>query len=110
MDIGVPQGAYPDATSRLTWGAFREYVDATTRWDFVRFGQIPLDASGDYDSDAAVTLIDQYFVADCLTKDGPVLLGGPGNDAGPGCRFADFDADSDVDLLDFASFQSAFGQ
>ena len=32
--------------------------------------------------------------------------GGPGNDAGPGCRFADFD--TDTDLRDFAEFQVNF--
>ena len=36
------------------------------------------------------------------------INGGPDLDAGPGCRFADFDADSDVDLLDLAEFQNAF--
>ncbi len=68
---------------------------------------IPDDASGDYDSDGVLKLFDLYFFDDCLTKDGPGIFGGPGNDAGPGCRFADFDAD--VDLLDFARFQNSFG-
>jgi hypothetical protein len=72
-------------------------------------GKIPEDGSGDYNSDAEVTLIDHYFFVDCLTKDGPGIFGGPGEDAGPGCRFADFDADSAVDLLDFAEFQNSFG-
>jgi len=30
-------------------------------------------------------------------------------DVGPGCRFADFDGDTDADLLDFAEFQNTFG-
>jgi len=33
---------------------------------------------------------------------------GPDTDAGPGCRFADFDADTDVDLDDFAAFTELF--
>jgi len=69
---------------------------------------MPEDASGDYDSDGAAALFDLYFFDDCLTKDGPGIFGGPGHDAGPGCRFADFDADRDVDLLDFAEFQNLF--
>lgn len=109
VDSGVPEGPYPDPNARITWGIEgNDDVTATTAWDFVRVGRIPDEASGDYDSDAAVTLIDQYFVADCLTKDGPGIFGGPGNDAGPGCRFADLDADGDVDLLDFAAFQNDF--
>jgi len=111
-DSGIPEGAYPDPDAFVIWGAEVIHDDAptaTTAWDFVRVGKIPFDASGDYDSDEALTLIDQYFVVDCLTKDGPGIFGGPDEDAGPGCRFADFDADSTVDLLDFAEFQNRFG-
>jgi hypothetical protein len=111
VDSGVPEGGYPDANAFVIWGAEVTYDGApaaSTAWDFVRVGRIPDDGSGDYDSDGSVTLIDQYFVADCLTKDGPGIFGGPENDAGPGCRFADFDADTDVDLLDFAEFQNLF--
>ncbi len=108
-DSGVPEGPYPDADAVLIWGVEgNDGVTATTAWDFVRAGRIPVDASGDYDNDTAVTLIDLYFFDDCLTKDGPGIFGGPDNDAGPGCRFADFDADGDVDLRDFAAFQNIF--
>lgn len=108
-DTGIPEGPYPDVHASITWGVGREYVDATTAWDYVRTGRIPDDASGDYDSNAALTLTDHYFVGDCLTKNGPGIFGGPGENAGPGCRFADFDADSDTDLVDFAEFQNSFG-
>jgi hypothetical protein len=111
-DSGFPEGAYPDSNAFLIWGAELTYdgaPPATTAWDFVRLGRIPDDASGDYDSDGAATLFDLYFFEDCLTKDGPGIFGGPENNAGPGCRFADFDADGDVDLLEFAEFQNVFG-
>jgi len=105
---GSPEGPYPLSDSSLIWGARHNVYDNLSSWDFVRAGVIPMDASGDYDSDGAETLFDLYFFDDCLTKDGPGILGGPGNDAGPGCRFADFDSDADVDLLDFAEFQNLF--
>jgi hypothetical protein len=111
-DTGVPEGPFPDPTATLTWGAEVTHDDAPpaiTAWDYVRAGRIPDEASGDYDSDAVVTLGDHYFVVDCLTKDGPGIFGGPDEDAGPGCRFADFDNNSTVDLLDFAEFQNGFG-
>jgi len=111
-DSGIPEGAYPDLDAFVIWGAEVLHDDAptaTNAWDFVRLGRIADDASGDYDSDEAVTLIDHYSVVDCLTKDGPGIFGGPEEDAGPGCRFADFDADKDVDLSDFAEFQNLFG-
>jgi hypothetical protein len=55
-----------------------------------------------------VTLDDFYFFHECLTNVRPGINGGPDNDAGPGCRFADFDADADTDLADFADFQNRF--
>ncbi len=111
VDSGVPEGPYPDPNARLIWGAEISYNSAppaTTAWDYVRFGRIPDDASGDYDSDGAVTDFDYYFFHDCLTKVGPGIFGGPAQNAGPGCRFADFDADTAVDLLDFAEFANQF--
>jgi hypothetical protein len=116
VDSAIPEGPYPTASSEIVFGARAATADGVTsvRWDSVRFGRIPDDQSGDYDSDAAVTLIDHYFFTDCLTKDGPGIFGGPqlggdpGVGAGPGCRWADTDADSDVDLADFAEFQNRF--
>jgi len=108
-DAGIPEGAYPTPTAVIAWGAEVWYQDNTSTWDFVRLGRIPGDASGDYDSDGAATLFDHYFVVDCLSKDGPGIFGGPGENAGPGCRVTDFDGDKDVDLLDFAEFQNLFG-
>ena len=65
---------------------------------------IPHDGSGDYDSDGAATLVDHYFVRECVAD------GGPDVDAGPGCRFTDFDGDTDTDLFDFAEFQNLFNE
>ncbi len=69
---------------------------------------MPVDGSGDYDSDAEVASDDFYFFHECLSNRRPGINGGPAQDAGPGCRFADFDFDDDVDLLDVAEFQLNF--
>jgi hypothetical protein len=106
---GVPEGAYPQNDSAvISFRAKCWFEPSVTRWDYIRFGVVPLDASGDYDSDGAVTHDDFYFFHECLTNVRPGINGGPDNDAGPGCRFADFDADADTDLADFADFQNAF--
>jgi len=108
LEEGLAEGPYPSFEPRIVWQGSSWFLPNETCWDYIRYGVIPLDGSGDYDSDGAVTQDDFYFFHDCLTKDGPVILGGPDNDAGPGCRFSDFDSDGGVDLLDFAAFQNAF--
>jgi hypothetical protein len=107
-DSGVAEGPYPNDDSVLIWGAQHYEFDNTTRWDYIRFGRIPEDGSGDFDGDGVVTLDDFYFFHECLTNRRPGINGGPDQDAGPGCRFADFNADSSVDLADFAEFQVNF--
>ncbi len=110
FDEGAPEGPFPADNPRISWRGKSWYLPCHNAWDYIRYGVIPQEGSGDYDSDGAVTLDDFYFFHECLTNDRPGIKGGPENDAGPGCRFADFDSDGDVDLRDFAEFQLAFGQ
>jgi len=102
VDSGTPPAAFPNPSARIIWGAKMWNTPSINEWDYVRYGRIPQDGSGDFDSDGGVGLEDYYFFAECLGNTGPAL------DAGPGCRFADIDADTDVDLADFAAFQTAF--
>ena len=108
IDLGIPAGAYPTPASSVIWGARHDEPGYTTSWDYIRYGVIPEDGSGDYDSDAEVGLDDFYFFHECLTNERLGINGGPGADAGSGCRFADFDDDTDVDLRDLATFQTTF--
>jgi len=107
IDEDVPEGPFPAHSSEIVWLGESWDLPCHNAWDYIRYGVIPLDASGDYDSDGAVTLEDFYFFHECLTNDRPGIHGGPENDAGPGCRFADFDSDGDTDLRDFAALQRA---
>jgi hypothetical protein len=108
IDFGVPEGPFPVPGSVLQWRSKSWFLSSTTRWDYVRFGRVPEDGSGDYNSNGVVTLDDFYFFHECLTNVRPGIKGGPGQDSGPGCRFADFNADSSTDLSDFAEFQVHF--
>jgi len=110
IDEGVPEGLFPAHDSIVTWRGKSWYLPCENAWDYIHYGVIPADGSGDYDSDGAVTRDDFYFFHECLTNDRPGIQGGPANDAGPGCRFADFDSDSDTDLHDLAEFQNAFNE
>jgi len=104
----VPEGIFPTPDALMSFGGLYYLSGHTTRWDYVRYGRIPLDGSGDYDSNGKLDGQDFYFFHECLTDARVGINGGPANDAGPGCRFADFDADGDVDLRDMAAFQLAF--
>lgn len=109
IDEGVPEGPFPAHDSRITWQGESWNLPCENAWDYIRYGVIPADGSGDYDGDGAVTGDDFYFFQECLSNDRPGIHGGPESDAGPGCRFVDFDSDGDSDLRDFAEFQSVFG-
>jgi len=110
IDEGISEGPFPAHDSVIAWQGRSWYLPCHNAWDYIRYGVIPQDGSGDYDSDGTVTQDDFYFFHECLANDRPGIHGGPDNDAGPGCRFADFDADSDTDLADLAEFQNRFGQ
>jgi hypothetical protein len=108
IDSGIPEGPHPAYDPRVSMRAKAQFVESTTVWDYIRWGVIAQDASGDYDSDGDVDGRDFYFFHECLANARLGINGGPGENAGPGCRFADFDADADVDLHDLAAFQNAF--
>ncbi|MEK6674875.1 MAG: hypothetical protein AABZ47_04375, partial [Planctomycetota bacterium] len=86
-DSGVADGPYPGESSVVLFATRRQGFDSTTRWDYVRYGVIPQEATGDFDSNEAIELFDYYFVHECLTNDRIGIHGGPDNDSGPGCRF-----------------------
>jgi hypothetical protein len=109
-DEGAPDGPFPAHDARITWLGRSWELPAENAWDYIRYGVIPLDGSGDFDSDGVVTPDDFYFFHECLSNRRLGINGGPGMDAGPGCRFADFNDDSSTDLSDFATFQLLFGQ
>lgn len=99
VDSGIPVGPYRFFPI-IGWNSASWMFPSTTRWDYIRLGTIPIDGSGDFDNDGLLDTEDFYFFEECVHP--------PGVEAGPGCRFADFDDDSDVDFLDFAAFQVAF--
>jgi hypothetical protein len=113
FDSGTPMNPIPNDASGIIWGSRyqepeRDFPMETTRWNYLRYGVTPEDAGGDFDSDGVISLTDFYFLHECLINDRIGIVGGPENNSGPGCRFADFNSDSDTDLNDFADFQDQF--
>ena len=98
VDSGVPEGAFPSSNPSMTWRTKAAWTGSTSRWDYIRYGTIPTDASGDFDSDGDVDDEDLYFFQDCLL--------GPDAD-GPGCRWADMNGDGNADGADIRLFVDA---
>ena len=98
IDSGVPEGPYPVSSSFLVFRGQASAPVNTTMWRYVRFGRIPADNSGDYDSNGLVDQNDLYFFIDCLL--------GP-DASGPGCRWADMNSDGKADGADIQLFINA---
>lgn len=95
IDSGMPEGDFPTSSARIIWGAKMWNTPSINEWDYVRYGTIPVDGSGDFDSNGDVDDEDLYFFQDCLL--------GPDAD-GPGCRWADMNSDGNADGADIHLF------
>ncbi len=82
--------------ARITWRAKASWLPNATQWDYIRYGTIPAEGSGDFDSDAQVDLDDLYFFQECFSD--------PAAGSWPGCAWADMDFDGDVDCDDWFAF------
>ncbi len=100
INSGTSIGPYPTASSRINWSAQYYLTEHTAKWGYVRYGTIPADASGDFDTDGIVNETDVYFFVDCL-------LGPDYDAAGPGCQWADLNADGTADGKDIPLFVDA---
>jgi len=99
---GAPGGPFPISNAVVQWRAKYNQTPSTTKWDYLRYGILPQAASGDFDSNGQVDDLDLYYFEECLGHSGPSVR------AGPGCRWADFNADTDVDCNDWQSFRDAW--
>jgi hypothetical protein len=102
MMMGTPSGNYLAQIPSINLNTASAHLASEARWDYIRFGDIPTDGSGDFDSEGGVELRDWRYFVECVERTGIT----PGD---PGCRWADMDFDGDVDLADFATFQALFG-
>lgn len=96
VDSGIPEAQYPSYNPSISWSGRAAHFPVTVAWDFVRYGQIPLDGSFDYDTSGAIDEFDLYFFQECFLD--------PAIQSWPGCKFADFNSDGLVDCADWAAF------
>jgi len=99
VDSGLPEGEYPSFNPNVNMRAKAAWLPNTTRWDYIRWGQIPPDGSGDFNSDGEVDSADLPFFQECLTTEAG---------SWPGCAWADMDFDGDTDCDDGQLFIKAW--
>jgi len=107
VDFGKPEGLFPSFDARISWRGRSWHAPADNRWDFIRYGVIATDGSGDFDSDGDHDLRDFYHFHECVERPhwAEFAAASPDGTADPGCLWADINGDNVVDLLDFAEFQ-----
>jgi len=98
---GVPEGPYPTPDSRVAFlcRAFTPDEDTICWWDYIRYGVIPADGSGDLDNNREVGWYEVYYFQECLSSEA-------GN--WPGCAWADMDFSGGVDCDDWFLFLEAW--
>jgi hypothetical protein len=100
-DSGVPEAEFfPGVNPGIVFWAQYYGEEHITQLDYLRFGPIPIAGSLDCDSSGDVSHYDHLLLADYLR--------GPQTPFPRGWDCADADADTDIDLLDFAELQNAF--
>ena len=100
VNSGQYPAPYPVSDARVQWWARCFGYSQTAKWDYVRYGVIPADHSGDFNNNGVVDETDLYFFIDCL-------LGPDYDAAGPGCRWSDMNADGKADGGDVQLFVNA---
>jgi hypothetical protein len=101
VDDGVPEAEFfPGFNPQIAFWASYYGEEHITRLDYIRFGPIPAPGSMDFDSDGLISWYDHFLFTDYLS--------GPDAPHARGWSVGDVDADSDIDLHDFAAMQNHF--
>lgn len=101
VDSGTAEGPLlnPPFQARVNMRAKSKFVPSVATWDYIRWGEIPADGSGDFDRDGEVGPFEVFYIQECLTTE----AGG-----WAGCEWADMDSDGDTDCDDWALFLAAW--
>jgi len=99
---GLAKSPFPDFDSRITWQGRSWQQPTVNAWHYIRAGDIPLDASGDFDSNGQVDSFDHFYFSECKERSAG------GEPVFPSCSWADFDASGTVDCSDWAAFKAAW--
>jgi len=99
---GPADGVFPSSDARITWVGRTWQQPTLNEWHYIRTGDIPLSASGDFNSDGEVDQDDHFYFSECIDR------GFEGEPAIPSCDWADFNADDVVNCDDAPAFEAAW--
>ena len=101
VDSGLPEGPLfnPPYDAQVLFRTKAKFAPSTAIWDYIRWGNIPSEGSGDFNGDDLVNFDDLPFFIECLS-------GSQGSWSG--CAWADMDFDGDTDCDDWHLFVEAW--
>ncbi len=101
VDSGQAEGPLlnPPFQARVNMRAKSHFVLSVASWDYIRWGEIPVVGSGDFNNNLEIDPYDLYFFQECLATE----AGG-----WRGCAWADMNFDDQTDCDDWALFQEAW--
>jgi len=102
VDEGVPEGLLTQFVPAVLFRAKAQFGPSTTTWEYMRWGVIPADGSGDFDSNGAADAFDLFYFSECIDRSAA------GEPADPSCQWADFNADNTVNCTDIAAFTAIY--
>jgi len=102
VDEGLAEGPFPANDARIGFRGRSWHLPTFNQWDYIRFGDIPIPASGDFDSNGAADSFELFYFQECLDRSEA------GETANPSCSWADMNADNTVDCADADLFAAIY--
>lgn len=95
VDAGLAEDVFPSDDARITWQGRTWMQPTLNAWDYIRFGDIPIPASGDFNSDGQVDDFEVFYIDECIQRSAA------GEPAHPSCSWSDVNGDNTVDCTDW---------
>lgn len=95
VSTGLADDVFPSADARIAWRGKAWFLPTENTWDYIRYGDIPLDGSADFNSDGEVDDFEVFYIDECIQRSAE------GEPAHPSCSWADVDGDSAVTCDDW---------
>lgn len=95
VDFGLAEDTFPSDDARITWRGKAWFLPTENTWDYIRYGDIAIDGSADFNSDGEVNEFELFYIDECIQRS---LTG---ENVHPSCGWADVNSDFIVDCADW---------